>query len=192
MNDDLYEESLSIEDREFLAGYKAGIGETVFPDAEEVAFLLEEGTAKKNQLMDMVIPMALEAALDYTGQGLPLSDLVQEGNLGLMQAVDNLYSSPCMDPDGILPFLRGEICNAIEAALLLDRDANETGEMVAERLNKLSDQIKELTEELGETPSISELSIYLEMPVEEIEALIRLTGEGSDDEGTEAAYKAEE
>ena len=60
------------------------------------------------------------------------------------------------------------------------------GELIADRLNELSDGIKELSGELERQVSVEELSAFMDMPVEEIEDLLKLAGEGTGDgESTE-------
>lgn len=188
--EEIHGEELSEEDRIFLTRYREQAVGGAFPDVEEISFLLSEAAAPgspaagaaaaRDKLIGLLLPLVPDVALEFAGDGLPLADLVQEGNVGLMLALETLYGSGFMDPSEILPYLRGEARKAIESALSLNREEDETGEMIARRVNKLSDQIKELTEDLGGTPSIEEISVFLEMPVDEIEALIRLAGEGGD------------
>lgn len=96
--------------------------------------------------------------------------------LGMRQA----QSSP-------LEYLREEICRAIAQAVEEDRLEKETGNLLAGRLNHLRDEIKKLTDELERKVSVEELAMYLDMPVEEIEELLKLAGETpSDDENVES------
>ena len=57
------------------------------------------------------------------------------------------------------------------------------GDLLAERLNHLSDGIKKLSDELERKVSLEELSVFMDMPVEEIEDLLKLAGEGTGDGG---------
>lgn len=58
-----------------------------------------------------------------------------------------------------------------------DRTEKEAGNLLADRLNHLRDEIKKLTDELERKVSVEELAVYMDMPVEEIESLLKLAGE---------------
>ena len=53
----------------------------------------------------------------------------------------------------------------------------EAGSLIAERLNHLRDEIKKLTDELERKVSVEELAMYMDMPAQEIEDLLKLAGE---------------
>lgn len=53
----------------------------------------------------------------------------------------------------------------------------ESEEEVTGKLNKLADSITELTEDLGREVSPEELSVFLDMPLDEIEDLLRIAGD---------------
>lgn len=121
--------------------------------------------------MDRVLPLAKE----YAHRGLLIQDLVQEGNLGLMIGVDTLG----LTEEGVSweEHLEKEMHRAIRAALDEQEGSRSTGERVTEKLNRLADSITELTEELGRQVTPDELSVYLDMPLEELEDLLRIAGE---------------
>ena len=54
---------------------------------------------------------------------------------------------------------------------------SSVGEEVTRKLNRLADSITELTEDLGRQITPDELSVYLEMPLEEIEDLLHIAGD---------------
>lgn len=74
-------------------------------------------------------------------------------------------------------YLEREIRKTIRAAM--DEQSGETrvGEEVTGKLNKLADSITELTEDLGREVSPEELSVFLDMPLDEIEDLLRIAGD---------------
>ncbi len=123
------------------------------------------------------LPVVLEIAQSFTGRGLPLGDLVQEGNVGLLLALETLGLR-----DGettALSHLRQEIESAVVQALEEQQTEKQAGDLLAGRLNELRDGIKKLTDELERKVSIEELSVFLDMPVEEIEDLLKIAGEGT-------------
>lgn len=133
-----------------------------------------EESAKKlltEHYMDRVLSLAKE----YAHQGLMIQDLVQEGNLGLMIGIDTLGLKE--EDNTWESHLENEIHRAIRLALDEQEGSKSTGEQITEKLNKLADSITELTEELGRQITPDELSIYLDMPLEQIEDLLRIAGE---------------
>ena len=80
-----------------------------------------------------------------------------------------------------LDYLKQEIEKAVSEALEDQQTEKSAGELIADRLNELSDGIKELSGELERQVSVEELSAFMDMPVEEIEDLLKLAGEGTGD-----------
>ena len=123
----------------------------------------------------------LKTARSFAGRGLPFGDLVQEGNIGLMLAMETLG----LRPEGMtaLDYLKEEIRTAVSQALEDQQVEQQAGDLLAERLNHLSDGIRKLSDELERKVSLEELSMFMDMPVEEIEDLLKLAGEGTGDSG---------
>ena len=82
-----------------------------------------------------------------------------------------------------LDYLKQEIRSAVSAALEEQQTERQAGDLLAERLNHLSDGIKKLSDDLERKVSLEELSVFMDMPVEEIEDLLKLAGEGTGDGG---------
>lgn len=170
--------SYTTEEQEFLKQYKLELKNRRKQQKEALPKLFKmaadgEEFAKK-QLVEHYMERVLEIANAYVNQGLLLQDLVQEGNLGLVIAVDTLGLLENMDFEA---HIENEIHQAIRAAM--DEQAGEkgTGEEITEKLNKLADSITSLTEDLNRQVTPEELSVYLDMPLEEIEDLLRIAGE---------------
>lgn len=146
---------------------------------EELCWEVEESAddGVRARLTEQLLPVVLEIAQSFTGRGLPLGDLVQEGNVGLLLALETLGLR-----DGettALSYLRQEIESAVVQALEEQQTEKQAGDLLAGRLNELRDGIKKLTDELERKVSIEELSVFLDMPVEEIEDLLKIAGEGT-------------
>lgn len=167
------------EEQEFLNQYKKDM-KTMKKQPEELLPKLLEGAADgethaKQALTEHYMAKVLPIAEEYAHQGLLIQDLVQEGNLGLMIGIDTLG----LMEEGLTweAHLEQEIRRAIRAALDEQEGVRSTGEQVTEKLNKLADSITELTEELGRQVTPDELSVYLDLPLEELEDLLRIAGE---------------
>lgn len=176
---------LSSEEKSFLKSYQAELERLELLEEAELLKLcsrIEEtgdGFAKA-KLTEQLLPEVLRLAHDFRGRELLLGDLVQEGNIGLMLALETLgMREPGSSP---LEYLRQEICQAMAQALEDDRAEKEAGSLIAERLNHLRDEIKKLTDELERKVSVEELAVYMDMPVEEVEDLLKLAGETSYEE----------
>jgi RNA polymerase primary sigma factor len=173
---------LTPEEKHFLESYKQELDYLKPLEKEEILELCRQaeetgdGLAKA-KLTEQFLPEVLNQAHEFRGQGLLLGDLVQEGNIGLMLALETLG----LRTEGISyrDYLIQEIRSAIAQAVEENRTEKSAGELVADRLNDLSDNIKKLSDELERQVSIEELSAYMDMPVEEIEELLRLAGESS-------------
>ena len=55
---------------------------------EELSALVRDGRVAKNHLLEANLRLVVSLAKRYTGRGMPLLDLIQEGNLGLIRAVE--------------------------------------------------------------------------------------------------------
>ena len=177
---------LTPEEEAFLERYQKEMEYLTFLEEEELLALCREAEEEgdggaKARLTEQLLPEVLRTARSFAGRGLPLGDLVQEGNIGLMLAMETFDLRPAdMTP---LDYLRQEIRTSISQALEEQQTERHAGDLLAERLNHLRDGIKELSDELGRKISVEELSMFLDMPVEEIEDLLKLAGEGTGDDG---------
>ncbi len=180
------ETPLTPEEEAFLERYEKEMEYLTFLEEEELLALCREAEEEgdggaKARLTEQLLPEVLRTARGFTGRGLPLGDLVQEGNIGLMLAMETFDLRPAdMTP---LDYLRQEIRTSISQALEEQQTERQAGDLLAERLNHLRDGIKELSEDLGRKISVEELSMFMDMPVEEIEDLLKLAGEGTGGDG---------
>ena len=101
--------------------------------------------------------------------------MVQEGSLGLMIGVDTLGLRE--EETSWEDHVEQEIRRAIQGALDEQAGSEDTGCRIAEKLNRLADSITQLTEDLGRQVTPEELSLYLDIPLEELDDLLRIAGE---------------
>lgn len=176
--------TLSEEEQTFLARYEEDLSYLKALTEEALLELCRDveetgDSDAKSHLTEQLLPKVVETAKHYAGRGLPIGDLIQEGNIGLMLALETLG----IRGDGVsaLDYLKQEIEKAVSEALEEQQTEKSAGELIADRLNELSDGIKELSGELERQVSVEELSAFMDMPVEEIEDLLKLAGEGTGD-----------
>ena len=178
------EPELSEEEKNFLAQYEEDLSclkKVSEAELLELCRQIEENgdSDAKAHLTEQLLPNVVETAKHDAGRGLPIGDLIQEGNIGLLLSLETLG----FREDGVSPltYLKDEIQKAVGQALEDQQTEKSAGELLADRLNELSDGIKELSGELERQVSVEELSAFMDMPVEEIEDLLKLAGEGTGD-----------
>lgn len=181
------EVALTPEEVHFLESYKEELSETEALSEAELERLAREileteeedrRALAKAQLMEQLLWKVVMMAREFCGRGTFFGDLVQEGNIGLLLALESL--DQCPEDKTFLAYLRGEIRTAIAQAAEENETETQAGNLLADRLNELSDSIKKLSDELERAISVEELSAYMDLPVEEIEDLLKLAGEAQD------------
>ncbi len=168
--------SLYLEELEELEG-------AAFEDEQELFGRIVNGDIQaRNRLVESYLPTICQMAGDYEGSELPSEDLIQEGNLGLMTALDALdqFDSPAACRAHILNTVNA----AMEQAIRDSQDTRKMGEGIVSRVNHLNEAVKNLEEDLEHKVSAEELSAYLEMPLDEIRDLLRMSGDQIEIENT--------
>lgn len=107
----------------------------------------------------------IRVARGYLGYGLPLNDLIQEGNIGLMKAVDKFeYRRGFKFSTYATWWIRQAITRSISD---LARTIRVPVHMM-ETVNKLNRLTRQLIQELGRAPTIEELAIKMELPEDKV------------------------
>lgn len=137
------------------------------PEEEyELAMRLQEGDAEaREKFLEANLRLTVSIAKKYMGHGMQLLDLIQEGNLGLMKAVDRFdYRRGCRFCTYATWWIRQAITRAIA-------DQSRTIRIpvhMVETLNRMNRARKELTEEMGRQPEIEEIAQKMEEPVSRV------------------------
>ena len=143
--------------------------------------VMREEEGAKARLIEWYLPMICDMANEYEGEEIPLEDLIQEGNLGLLTAMETLgeYDSPAACRAHIL----NSINEAMENAIRSGQENRKMGDGIVSRVNHLNEAVKNLERDLEHKVSAEELSAYLEMPLEEIRDILRMSGDQIEVEG---------
>jgi len=175
------------------AAKKLRKGELSAKKTEELELAVARGEAARQRFVESNSRLVISIARKYLGRGLPLSDLMQEGNLGLMKAVDRF------DPDLGHRFSTYATWWIRQAILRSLADQGRTIRLpahIVDELNKMNRVAKRLAQELGRKPTDEELGEDLEVPAERVTELRSLAGQplsletpvGEEEESTLAEF----
>ena len=169
-------EGISIEDP--VRMYLKEIGKVPLLSAEEeikLAQRMEEGDEDaKKRLAEANLRLVVSIAKRYVGRGMLFLDLIQEGNLGLIKAVEKFdYRKGYKFSTYATWWIRQAITRAIADQA---RTIRIPVHMV-ETINKLIRVSRQLLQELGREPSIKEVAQALDLPVEKVSDAIRMNME---------------
>ena len=155
--------------------YLREIGKIPLLSAEEemdLARRIVEGDKKaKDKMAEANMRLVVSIAKRYSGRGLDFLDLIQEGNTGLLRAVEKF------DPDKGFKFSTYAtwwIRQAITRAIADQARTIRSPVHMVETINKLLRTQRRMTQELNREPTIEELSKELDMEPEKIEYVIKI------------------
>lgn len=127
-------------------------------------------TEAKNELITRNLRLVVNIAKNYVGRGLPLLDLVQEGNIGLMKAVDKFKYEKGFK---FSTYATWWIRQAITRALIDQTKTIRVPVHMMEFYNRVTKATRELTQELGREPSNEEIAKKLTVPTRKVEEVFR-------------------
>lgn len=169
-------EGVSIEDP--VRMYLKEIGKVPLLSAEreiELAKRMEEGDEEaRKELAEANLRLVVSIAKRYVGRGMLFLDLIQEGNLGLIKAVEKFdYHKGYKFSTYATWWIRQAITRAIADQA---RTIRIPVHMV-ETINKLIRVSRQLLQELGREPLPEEIAKELDMPVERVREILKISQE---------------
>ena len=167
LDDDVADDSVRL--------YLREIGKIPLLNAEEELALAQRVVAgdklAKDQMAEANMRLVVSIAKRYVGRGLDLLDLIQEGNTGLLRAVEKF------DPDRGFKFSTYAtwwIRQAITRAIADQARTIRIPVHMVETINKLLRTQRRLTQELNREPTNEEIAAAMEMEVDKVEHIMKI------------------
>ncbi len=134
--------------------------------------IVEDGQIAKSDLIQANLRLVVSIAKRYSGRGMLFLDLIQEGNLGLMRAVDKFdYTKGFKFSTYATWWIRQAITRSIADQA---RTIRIPVHMV-ESMNRVLRMQRQMHQELEREPSLDELAERCEMPVERVRDILRIS-----------------
>lgn len=128
----------------------------------------------QDKLIQLYLPQVLEVARLYTGQGVPLEDLIGEGNVALAMGVTMLGAlEHAREAEGALMRM---IMDAMEECISENMQEFDKDKKVADKVNRVADKARELAQELHRKVTVRELAEETGMSQKSIEDAMRMSG----------------
>lgn len=150
-------------------------GMVILTDEQKIAqiALLQEGDeAAKSALIGHCLHEVVDYVKQYKDSGVTFGDLIQEGNMGLIEGIDTFSSIVDQDFDQhIEDYISKNIKDAIREQALTTKTARD----IATKANRLNEIATQLADDLGREASLEELTQAMQLEEDEIKDIMKIS-----------------
>jgi len=147
-------------------------------ELKNVSRKLTMGEAKarqaKKEMIEANLRLVISIAKKYTNRGLGFLDLIQEGNIGLMKAVDKFEWRRGYK---FSTYATWWIRQAITRSIADQARTIRIPVHMIETINKMMRVSRQIAQEIGREPTPEELAVHLDMPVDKVEQILEVAKE---------------
>ncbi len=140
----------------------------------ELAWLVHDGRRSKNHFIEANLRLVVSIAKHYSGRGVPIMDLVQDGNIGLVRAVEKF---DFMTGYKFSTYATWWIRQAIHRGMADKSRMIRIPVHTAEKLNKIKRIRRDLTSTLDRDPTVRELAEATQIPARDVARLLQYDNE---------------
>jgi RNA polymerase sigma factor (sigma-70 family) len=147
-----------------------------FDQEQDLGRRIQEGDEDaRRQMIESNLRLVVSIGKRYVNRGLPFSDIIEEGNLGLMRAVEKFDYTKGFK---LSTYASWWIRQSIERAIINQSKVIRLPVHVVERVNQYFRAVEQLLQSLGEEPSVEKIAVALKktpQEVQEIQGLLQST-----------------
>ena len=144
-------------------------------EADALGERLAAGEDVLERLTEGYLHLVLDLARRHAGKGVLIGDLVQEGNMGLFEALAEIPARGGLLAGGLTPYVTARIERSMKRSVAEQAGQAKTGERIAREANRLLAATLEFEEENEREASLSELSEKTGLSEGEIRELIQIS-----------------
>ena len=148
-------------------------------DEEIIECIKRDDAISRNMLIEHYLTRVVDWVKPYTKKGIAYGDLIQEGNIGLIQAITDI-NRELNDIDMIDAYIKKHTIRHIKNVIDESESDKLVGDKVVNRINAVNDCANMLKEDLGRKPTREEVAKLMNIEMDELDDIIKLSGDKLD------------